>query len=146
MEYIQEAFEEFNKRTALLGDHLVLELRAIVVSFAVTEYQLFEEALLRQCMPVSIHRNIDGLVAKISDAKHAFTERYIKSLWETDMSRYYVFPTDKISMRLRNATSIACADEISCHRLLCFYNSNLCTCSRPLLAGNLLVGLLMPFF
>lgn len=141
--YIQQALNEFNKRQSLLDNHLLTELAAIVVSFAVSKDQLFEEALLGRHIPLQ-GCNIENLLSQLTDAKHALTEAYINKLWDTDMSSDHIPMGAVLSIKLKSAMTVGWFNDL-CHRLSCFYRSGGCTCLRPVLAHNLSRRIVMPF-
>lgn len=142
MNCVQEAFNEFKKRKRLLADgHLLPELNAIVVSYAVTEYQLFEEALMRR-HNTQTQATAAVLLAKLQDAKHIFTERYLHTLIQSNMN-FVAHEEVQPEIKLRNALCISTLEK--CHRLQCYYYRH-CLCERPLLPADIRrKRLTMPF-
>lgn len=140
MDYVYEARDEFNKRKALLGNRLVPELASIVVSFAVTEYQLFEESLLRRHF-VADTRCRMWLFERLNETPHVLTQQYIRELNNADMRPYNVRDTKQ---KITSAMSVIGAGN-QCCRLRCYYYTKACTCCRTLLSENIQNGLVMPF-
>lgn len=148
MDCVQEAFDEFNKRKALLGGCVMIsELTSIIVAYSVSEYELFEEALFRRnfmmgpgACPIS-HQTI-------KEFPHFCTRRYVRELAAVDMRKYHPnLPTRTPEQRLTHAMRI-CGVTTICCRLQCFYrldNLRECTCLRPLMPHNIQAGLVMPF-
>lgn len=142
MELVQTAQAEVTKRKALLADQLLLELAGIVVTYSVTEYQLFEEALLRGHFITSLYANVSVLLSSLEHAKHYLTETYLSEM----TNHHDVFVPSNTSLDYRLSESLRIGHE-RCHRTCCYYDSKQrhCICQRSLNPDHILGRIAMPF-
>lgn len=134
MESVQEALGESHKRKALLGGCLLSELATIVVSYAVTDHQLFEESLLRRNF-LRRPGSRNQLLAELEMAGHVLTKYYLAELLQIDMSRWHFDPDPR--ERMRHVMLLGDGGSCCC-RLRCFYNMGLCNCTRPMIADQII--------
>lgn len=151
MEFVQAAQAELTKRKALLADQLLSELAGIVVSYAVTAYQLFEEAFLRRhfislrTMNDLLDDRADTVLSNLQESKHILAETYLSDLGKVDM-----FLGDNVPLRRRVREALLIGYEAHCYRVLCYYrerNTEIsdCNCQRRLTSDHIHSRLAMPF-
>lgn len=142
MELVQAAQVELTKRKSLLADQLLSELADIVVSYAVTEYQLFEEALLRRHFVTSPYVDFRGLLSSLQQAKHYLTEMYLDEL--ATHHDIFIPPLTSLDRRLSEALRLG---HQRCHRICCYYDSKKrdCICQRSFNPNHIHGRIAMPF-
>jgi hypothetical protein len=149
MDCVYESRREFKRRANLLLDVLVSDVARIVTEYAVTEYQLFEESLLRHYHAVSDIRHYHAISdirgepnnARLFECNHPFMKQYLQYLGDG------IFGWRRPIDRLNQALRIVLASEY-CNRAKCYHESALerCGCGRPLISRHIRNGLVIPYF
>jgi hypothetical protein len=139
MKCVLEAQSEFKRRAELLVDVLVSDVARLVTEYAVTEYQLFEESLLRHYHIKAEDKGAEPLpYRRLVDIKHPFMLRYCQYLEQNKFSDQYA--------ALRHAL-ITVRGADCCNRAACYYEySGICTCNRPIFDRDIRTGLVSTYF
>lgn len=134
MEALNEAKSQFDKRTELVLDGTCIHLRPlsiIITEYAVTRYQLFEEAMLckysrNDAEGTEQYASLQDEI-KLLAVSHAVVAQFlqaVKSILSTSPYQLY------------DALGLSC-HTFACNRISCYYQSGGCTCKRPLFRGRI---------
>lgn len=148
MNILHEALSDFTYRRELLEGLLLPEVSGIIVTYAVTEDQLFEEALLRRhyfpFMSLNATTVVYRLLVAIEAANHALARTYMTDLNLVDMRPAGVEPVTALD-RLTHALKMD-GSHGNCYRLRCYYDRGICKCQRPFIPPHIAQGLVMAYF
>lgn len=148
MNFVLEVRAEVHKRQQLLISVIQLkDLAAVIVSYAVTELQLVEEAILRRHFFISptrqpIYAEAKRIFLALSETREPLIQLYLHKMSSAlaaggrgDLSRVDMFCNAMMTHLL----------SPYCQRFGCFYGT-MCTCNRPLMTKYIEQGLVISYF
>lgn len=150
MQALTEANREFEKRTQLLLSFVNVSIKGLtdlVVSYAVSRYELFQEAMLRR------HWVDSFLVMKNSpcSCRRGLLDELLELASTSILVAEFLSEVNYIEQptplrKLQHSLELMRCSGV-CHRIACFYSDNRqCKCQRTILARDVISGLPLDSF